>query len=68
MKIKDRENPLSFTTNVSPVGSGKRLSAVMNIDRTLYGIEYAAKDKPGSEKDWFILNDFTLNVNILTGN
>ena len=68
MKIKNRENPLSFTTNVSPAGSGKRLSAVMNIDRTLYGIEYAAKDKPGSEKDWFILNDFTLNVNILTGN
>lgn len=64
MKIRDKENPLSFQATVTPEGTGKRVSALVTIDRTLYGIEYGAKDKPGSEKDWFILNEFTLNVNV----
>jgi len=68
MKIKNRENQLIFTANVSPASKGKRVSALIDIDRTLYGIEYGAKGKPGSEKDWFILNEFTLNINIVTGN
>ena len=68
MKIKNKENPLTFTAKVTPSESGKRLSALLNIDRTLYGIEYGAEGKAGSEKDCFILNDFTLNVNIVTGN
>jgi polyisoprenoid-binding protein YceI len=67
MKIKDKINPITFEATVSKAEKGKRVSAVVNIDRTLYGIEYGAKDKPGSDKDWFILNDFTLNVNIVTG-
>ena len=67
MKIKDKENPLTFTARVTPAEAGRRVSALITIDRTLYGIEYGAKDKPGSDKDWFILNEFTLNVNIITG-
>jgi len=67
MKIKDKENPLTFTAKVTPAEVGRRVSSLITIDRTLYGIEYGAKDKPGSEKDWFILNEFTLNVNIITG-
>lgn len=64
MKIKDKENPITFEAKVLPAENGRRLTALITIDRTLYGIEYGAKDKPGSEKDWFILNEFTLNVNL----
>lgn len=67
MKIKDREQPITFDADVTPVAGGKRLSALVNIDRTLFGIEYGAKGKPGSEKDWFILNEFTLNINVVAG-
>jgi polyisoprenoid-binding protein YceI len=67
MKIKEKDNIVSFTAKVESIKEGKRFSALINIDRTQFGIEYAAKGKPGSEKDWFILNDFTLNVNIVTG-
>lgn len=67
MKIKDREQPITFDAEVAPVAGGKRLSALVNIDRTLFGIEYGAKGKPGSEKDWFILDEFTLNINVVAG-
>lgn len=68
MKIKDREQPLGFRAQVLPAGDkGHRATASVSIDRTLFGIEYGAKDKPGSEKDWFIFNDFLLNVNVVTG-
>jgi polyisoprenoid-binding protein YceI len=68
MKIKDRENKLSFQARVLPAGeSGRRATATISIDRTLFGIEYGSMGKPGSEKDWFIHNEFVLNVNVVTG-
>lgn len=66
MKIKGRTNPLTFVAEATAFDGGSRLSALITIDRTLYGIEYGAKDKPGSDPDWFILDEFTLNVNIAT--
>lgn len=66
MKIKNKINPLTFIANVAPDANSKRVSALIKIDRTLYGIEYGSKGKPGSEKDWFIFNEFILNVNIVT--
>ncbi len=68
MKIKDKEHPLSFKTQITKTENGKTASATVSIDRTKYGIEYGAQGKPGSEKDWFILNDFMLNINIVVGN
>ena len=65
MKIKDKENPVTFTAKSEDTEKGRRIAAVVNIDRTLYGIEYGAEGKRGSEKDWFILNDFVLNINIV---
>ncbi len=67
MKIKDKEHPLSFKTQITKTENGKTASATVSIDRTKYGIEYGAQGKPGSEKDWFILNDFMLNINIVVG-
>jgi polyisoprenoid-binding protein YceI len=53
---------------VLPAGeSGRRATATISIDRTLFGIEYGSMGKPGSEKDWFIHNEFVLNVNVVTG-
>lgn len=66
MRIKDKENPLTFKATVTPAGQGQRVSAVVTVDRTLFGIEYGAKGKPGSEPDWFIMNDFILNINVIT--
>ena len=65
MRIKDKENPLTFKATMTPAGQGQRVSAVVTVDRTLFGIEYGAKGKPGSEPDWFILNDFILNINVI---
>lgn len=66
MKIKDRENKISFQAQVLPAGeNGHRATATVSIDRTLFGIEYGSMGKPGSEKDWFIHNDFLLNINVV---
>ena len=65
MKIKDKENPVSFTTRIEKNTTSTRAAASVTVDRTLYGIEYGAKGKPGSEKDWFIFNDFLLNINVV---
>jgi polyisoprenoid-binding protein YceI len=65
MKIKDKENPVTFTAKSEDTEKGRRIAAVVNIDRTLYGIEYGAEGKRGSEKDWFILNEIVLNINIV---
>ncbi len=66
MTIKDKANPVSFTTRIEKNGNSTRATASVTIDRTLFGIEYGAKGKPGSEKDWFIFNDFLLNINVVT--
>ena len=69
MKIKEKEQELAFDVKVFPIGkTGRRATATVPFDRTLFGIEYAAKDKPGSEKDWFIYNEILLNINIISGN
>lgn len=69
MKIKDKEQTLNFDAKVEPAGEkGQRTTATVAVDRTLFGIEYAAKGKPGSEKDWFIFNEFMLSINIVSGN
>ncbi len=65
MKIKEKENPITFTAKSEDTESGRRISAVVTVDRTLYGIEYGAAGKRGSEKDWFILNEIVLNINIV---
>ncbi|MFM8912908.1 MAG: YceI family protein [Flammeovirgaceae bacterium] len=66
MTIKDREQPVEFTATVTPTPTGKRTSATLSVDRTMFGIEYGAQGKRGSEKDWFIHNEFVLNVNVVT--
>lgn len=68
MKIKDKENPVTFTTRIEKNGITWRANATVTVDRTLFGIEYGAKGKPGSEKDWFIFNDFILNINVVSAN
>ncbi len=67
MKIKNIEQPVSFEAAMVEDGAGKRLTAEFTIDRTRFGIEYGAEGKPGSEKDWFILNEIFLKVNIVAG-
>lgn len=65
MKIKDVEQPLSFDAQLFEEQEMKRLSAQLTIDRTLFGIKYGAKGEVGSEADWFIYNEFMLQVNVL---
>jgi len=65
MKIKDIEQPLSFDAQLFEEQGIGRLSAQLTVDRTLFGIKYAAKGEVGSEVDWFIFNDFVLQVNVL---
>lgn len=66
MRIKEKDNPMTFKATVTPAGNGQRVSAVVSVDRTLFGIEYGSKGKPGSEPDWFILDEFILNINVVT--
>lgn len=66
MRIKEQENPMTFKATVTPAGTGQRVSALVTVDRTKFGIEYGSKGKPGSEPDWFILDEFILNINVVT--
>lgn len=66
MTIKGKEQTIEFSATVTPTPTGKRTSATLPIDRTAFGIEYGAEGKRGSEKDWFIHNEFTLQVNVVT--
>ncbi|MFM9007580.1 MAG: YceI family protein [Bacteroidota bacterium] len=65
MRIKEKDNPMTFKITVAPADNGQRVSAVVTVDRTLFGIEYGSKGKPGSEPDWFILDEFVLNINVV---
>lgn len=67
MKIRNVEQPVNFEAVMVEDEAGKRLTAEFTIDRTRFGIEYGAQGKRGSEKDWFILNDIFLKVNIVAG-
>lgn len=66
MKIKEREQPVEFIARVTSTPTGTRTAATLTIDRTAFGIEYGSQGKRGSEKDWFIHNEFVLNVNVVT--
>jgi len=66
MKIKEREQPVEFIATVTSTPTGTRTAATLTIDRTAFGIEYGSQGKRGSEKDWFIHNEFVLNVNVVT--
>lgn len=66
LTIKKVTKPIQFIAALNQKEKTKNVTATIVIDRTLFGIEYGGKDKPGSEKDWFIYNDFTLHVNIVS--
>lgn len=65
MTIKNQEQPVSFTAEVLQDADGKRVVATLPIDRTRYGIAYGSQGKPGSHKDWFIHDEFLLNINVV---
>ncbi len=63
LTIKAVTRPVSFTA--TPTADGGSLQATLEIDRTEYGIIYGSRGQVGSEKDWFILDEFTITVNLL---
>ncbi len=67
LTIKKVTKPITFTAKVTNSTTNKSISANIEVDRTLFGIEYGAKGKRGSEKDWFIHNEIMLRVNIVIG-
>jgi polyisoprenoid-binding protein YceI len=64
--IKEITKQIQFKTNIRKVNEIRTASATIVLDKNQFGIEYGGKDKPGSQKDWFIYDDFTLNVNIVS--
>jgi len=65
LTIKAVTRPVSFTA--TPAADGGSLQATLAIDRTAYGIVYGSQGQVGSEKDWFIHDEFTITVNLLYG-
>jgi polyisoprenoid-binding protein YceI len=63
LTIKAVTRPVSFTATPAPDGGS--LQATLAIDRTAYGIVYGSRGQVGSEKDWFIHDEFTITVNLL---
>jgi polyisoprenoid-binding protein YceI len=66
MTIKSVTQPIQFKATVLKEEKLRRANATIQVDRTKFGIEYGSQGKRGSEKDWFIYDEFTLNVNILS--
>jgi polyisoprenoid-binding protein YceI len=64
--IKGITRGIEFKTKVKEENNVKTASATIVLDKNQFGIEYGGKDKPGSQKDWFIYDEFTLNVNIVS--
>jgi polyisoprenoid-binding protein YceI len=64
--IKAITKPIQFKATIRKVNEIRTASATIVLDKNQFGIEYGGKDKPGSQKEWFIYNDFTLNVNIVS--
>jgi polyisoprenoid-binding protein YceI len=64
--IKGITVEIQFKAKVIEVSNVKTASATIVLNKNVFGIEYGGKDKPGSEKDWFIYDEFTLNVNIVS--
>lgn len=65
LTIKAVTRPVSFTAKSA--ADGGSLQATLAIDRTAYGIVYGSQGQVGSEKDWFIHDEFTITVNLLYG-
>ena len=63
LMIKAVTRPVSFIAR--PAADGGSLQATLAIDRTAYGIVYGSRGQVGSEKDWFIHDEFTITVNLL---
>ncbi len=66
LKIKNVTKPIQFVATLKEENGLKKASAKIVVNRTLFGIEYGGKGKKGSQKDWFIYEDFILNVNIVS--
>jgi polyisoprenoid-binding protein YceI len=64
LTIKNITQPTTVTIKIAERNQQQFAEATLNIDRTLFGVEYGAKGKKGSDKDWFIYNDFTIKVNL----
>ncbi|MCE2732075.1 MAG: YceI family protein [Cyclobacteriaceae bacterium] len=64
LTIKNITQPTTVTVKISERNQQQFAEATLNIDRTLFGVEYGVKGKKGSDKDWFIYNDFTIKVNL----
>jgi len=64
LTIKNITQPTSVTIKITERNQQQFAEATLNIDRTLFGVEYGVKGKKGSDKDWFIYNDFTIKVNL----
>lgn len=62
LTIKGITKPVSFTA--TPATDGGALQATLPVDRTTFGIIYGARGQRGSEKDWFIHDEFTITVNL----
>ncbi len=63
--IKAITKQIQFKTTITKVNDIRTARATIVLDKNQFGIDYGGKDKPGSQKDWFIYDDFTLNVNIV---
>jgi polyisoprenoid-binding protein YceI len=64
LNIKNITQPVTATVKIVKRNEQQFAEATLTIDRTLFGVEYGAKGKKGSDKDWFIYNDFTIKVNL----
>jgi polyisoprenoid-binding protein YceI len=65
LMIKGVTRDVSFTA--SSAADGTALQATLPIDRTTFGIVYGAQGQRGSEKDWFIHDEFLMTVNLRYG-
>lgn len=66
MTIKGVTKPVQFDATVTRTSDSNVASAIIELNRTEFGIDYGSQGKRGSEKDWFIYDTFTLNVNIVS--
>jgi polyisoprenoid-binding protein YceI len=64
--IKGITTEIQFKAKVVEANNIKTASATIVLNKNVFGIEYGSKDKQGSQKDWFIYDEFTLNVNIVS--
>lgn len=66
MTIKGVTKPIEFQVQLKAAGEALVASGIVTVNKQNFGIEYGGQGKPGSEKDWFIYDDFTLNVNVVS--